>query len=121
MTDLASLTTWIAAYVRAWNTNDPDDIRALFTDDATYYTAPFRPPWVGREDIVEKWLERKDEPGETTFDWSPIVLTDDLAIIQGTTTYPDETFSNLWVIRLEQDGRCSEFTEWWMLHDTENE
>jgi uncharacterized protein (TIGR02246 family) len=116
MTDLEPLTSWIDAYVRAWNTNDPDDIRALFVEDASYHTAPFRPPWRGREQIVEQWLERKDEPGETTFKWQPVVVTDEVAIIQGSTTYPTETYSNLWVIRLDKDGRCREFTEWWMEH-----
>ena len=116
MAAIDSVTIWINAYVRAWNSNDPDDIRALFTENATYYTAPFRPPWQGREDIVEKWLERKDEPGETTFDWRPVAVTGDVAVIQGTTTYPDQTYSNLWVIRLDDDGRASEFTEWWMEH-----
>ncbi len=33
------------------------------------------------------------------------------------TTYPDETFSNLWLIRLDDAGRCREFTEWWMTQD----
>jgi hypothetical protein len=29
---------------------------------------------------------------------------------------PPHTYSNLWVIRLDADGRCAEFTEWWMQH-----
>ncbi len=116
MTDLDRVTAWIDGYVRAWNTNDPADIRALFTEDAEYYTAPFRPPWRGSEQIVEGWLGRKDEPGEATFDWRPVAVTDEVAIIQGTTAYPTETYSNLWVIRLHGDGRCREFTEWWMEH-----
>jgi uncharacterized protein (TIGR02246 family) len=116
MTDLDRVATWIDGYVRAWNTNDPDDITALFTDDGEYYTAPFRPPWRGREDIVAGWLERKDEPGETTFEWQPTAVTDEVAIIEGTTVYPDETYSNLWVIRLDADGRCRQFIEWWMQH-----
>jgi uncharacterized protein (TIGR02246 family) len=118
VTNLESVTTWIDSYVRAWNTNDPVDIRALFTEDAEYYTAPFRPPWRGREQIVEGWLGRKDEPGETIFDWRPIVITDEVALIEGTTAYPTETYSNLWVIHLDDDGRCRQFTEWWMQHST---
>ena len=116
MTDLTRVTTWIGGYLRAWNSNDPSDIGVLFTEDADYYTAPFRPPWRGRQQIVEDWLGRRDEPGETTFKWHPIAITDDVAIIQGSTTYPDHRFSNLWVIRLDADGRCREFTEWWMEH-----
>jgi hypothetical protein len=116
MTDLEHVTAWVNGYVRAWNSNDPADIGGLFTDAAEYYTAPFRQPWRGREQIVQGWLDRKDEPGEATFEWRPLALTDDMSIIQGTTTYPTETFSNLWVIRLEADGRCRQFTEWWMDH-----
>ena len=56
----------------------------------------------------------RTQPGETTFTWRPVAVTDDVAVIEGTTTYPTQTFRNLWVIRLGPDGRCSEFTEWWM-------
>jgi hypothetical protein len=39
--------------------------------------------------------------------------------VQGKTTYhdPPQTYSNLWVIRLDSRGECTEFTEWWMTHD----
>lgn len=111
---LNQLTDWINGYVRAWNTNDPADIGALFTGDAEYYTAPYRPPWRGRDQIVRDWLARADQPGETSFEWRPVVVTEDVSVVEGITRYPKETFRNLWVIRLDGDGRCREFTEWWM-------
>ena len=114
MTDAGSVTVWIEAYVRAWNSNNPAEIGALFTDDAEYYTEPFHPPWRGRPEIVAQWLEHKDEPGEATFEWHPVVITDELAVIAGTTTYPDQTFSNLWLLKLDETGTCRQFTEWWM-------
>jgi len=114
MTD--ALTKWVEGYVRAWNSNDPAEIGALFTEDAQYRTAPFRPPHRGRDAIVAWWLEHQDKPGETAFTWQPLMMTDDITVITGTTTYPEETFSNLWVIRLTPDGNCREFTEWWMEH-----
>ncbi len=116
MTDAGSVTRWIEGYIRAWNSNDPDHIGGLFTEDAEYYTEPFRPPWRGREQIVQGWLERKDAPYEATFEWRPLTVTEEVAVIQGTATYPDQTFSNLWMIRLDAAGRCREFTEWWMEH-----
>jgi uncharacterized protein (TIGR02246 family) len=116
MTDLDRVASWIDGYVRAWNSNDPADIAALFTEEAEYYTEPFRAPWRGTEQIVEGWLAHQDDPGETTFEWSPIVVSDDVAIVQGTTTYPVQAYSNLWVIRLDETGRCQQFTEWWMEH-----
>jgi hypothetical protein len=112
------LTAWVDAYVRAWNSNDPQDIGALFADDATYRTEPFAEPWSGRAEIVERWLERKDEPGNSEFVWKPLAAAEDVAIVEGTTRYrePPDTYSNLWVIRLDADGRSREFTEWWMKH-----
>ncbi|MEV0384330.1 nuclear transport factor 2 family protein [Nonomuraea sp. NPDC050643] len=108
---------WIDGYVRAWNTNDPDDIAALFTEGAVYYTEPYSSPWQGLDEIVSQWLGRADKPGEAQFEWHPVSVTEDVSVIQGVTTYPDKTYSNLWVIRFVPDGRCREFTEWWMRHD----
>lgn len=113
MTDLT--TTWMQAYERAWESNEPEDIRALFTDDALYFTEPWIEPWRGVDAIVAGWLERKDEPGNHTFTWSPLVVTDDVWVVQGTTAYASgRTYSNLWVIRPGGEGRAAEFTEWWM-------
>jgi hypothetical protein len=112
------LREWVEGYVRAWDSNDPDDIGALFTDDAVYLTEPYAEPWRGREAIVSGWLKNKDEPGDATFDWRPLLESPEVSILTGTTVYhdPPRTYSNLWVIRLDPDGRCREFTEWWMEH-----
>ena len=112
------VTAWVEQYVRAWNSNDPADIGALFTDDARYYTEPYAASWTGRQQIIDGWLEHRDEPGNTTFSWRPVVAGPELALVQGETTYlsPPRTYSNMWVILLAADGRCREFTEWWMKH-----
>jgi ketosteroid isomerase-like protein len=104
----------MSRYRAAWETNDPSDIGALFTEDALYFFEPFTEPARGREQIVSAWMRRKDEPGSSTFTWSPLSVTDDLAIIQGETIYASERYSNLWVIRFDASDRATEFTEWWM-------
>ncbi|HEY7486269.1 MAG TPA: nuclear transport factor 2 family protein [Streptosporangiaceae bacterium] len=111
-----TLADWIGAYRKAWETNDPADIGALFTEDAAYFTEPHAQPWQGRDEIVRSWLDRLDEPGETTFEWQALAETPDVSIVQGRTTYRtlQKVFSNLWVIRFGADGRCREFTEWWL-------
>jgi hypothetical protein len=65
---------------------------------------------------VADWLDNADEPGTTTFEWHVLIVTEDLAIIEATTTYPDRTFSNLWVLRLDHSGQARQFTQWWMRH-----
>lgn len=114
------LDAWVAGYVRAWTTNDPEDIGRLFAADAVYFTAPFREPLRGRARIVADWLERRDEPGTWTFAYEIHAICDDLGLVRGRAEYaataddPARTFSNLWEIRLDAESRCTSFTEWWM-------
>jgi uncharacterized protein (TIGR02246 family) len=115
MTGLDAISAWITGYRRAWESNDADDIRALFSEDASYRTEPYADPWLGQDDIVAHWLSAADEPGETSFDWTPVAVTDEVAVIEATTVYRDgPTYRNLWLIRLAPDGRATAFTEWWM-------
>lgn len=107
---------WLDRYLVAWRSNEPDDIRALFAEDATYAYDPFEAsPLSGREAIVESWLERRDEPGTWRFEGHPVVGADGIGIVQGTTRYSDgRVYANLWVIRFADDGRATSFTEWYM-------
>jgi ketosteroid isomerase-like protein len=109
------VTAWIEGYRRAWESNDPDDIRALFTEDAEYRTEPYALPWTGHGEIVDGWLDARDDPGETSFSWQPVIGDGELAVVQATTVYTGgPVYSNLWLIRLAPDGRARSFTEWWM-------
>jgi uncharacterized protein (TIGR02246 family) len=115
--NLDDVEAWVDRYVRAWTSNDPEDIEGLFTDEARYFTEPSAKPWVGRDTIVRSWLERRDEPGQWEFRYEPLALAGDLAFVRGWTRYLDDRprgYDNLWVIRLAEDGRASEFTEWYI-------
>ncbi|MGH2403630.1 MAG: nuclear transport factor 2 family protein [bacterium] len=113
-----AVATWVNRYVRAWKTNDPDDIKQLFSENARYFTAPFRRPWKGRKQIVEGWLGRKDQQGQWKFRYNVLAVTARKSFVRGWTTYVNQraAYSNLWIIRLDAHGRCSEFVEWWMIH-----
>jgi ketosteroid isomerase-like protein len=110
------ISKWVGGYLKAWNSNDPEDIRSLFAQDAVYYTGPFDTPWEGRESILKNWLAKKDEPGSFTFRYEVLAVSGSLGVVRGWTTYleNDADYSNIWTIRLDADGRCEEFTEWWM-------
>ncbi|NIN64423.1 MAG: hypothetical protein GTO63_06920, partial [Anaerolineae bacterium] len=61
--------SWVEGYVRAWNSNQEEDIAQLFSEDALYYTGPFDEPWHGHDSIIQGWLGRKDEPGNFAFQY----------------------------------------------------
>lgn len=63
---------WIDGHVRAWNSNDPADIRALFTQDAAYSCEAYSRPWRGQDEIAypreghTEWWMRHPQPDEPT-------------------------------------------------------
>ena len=108
---------WIDGYVRAWNSNDPTDIRAPSL--RTRPTPPSRTAdrgGPGRDRAPVAGPQGRAWPGPVHL--APLAVTSEVAVIQGEVAYPGEghTYSNLWVIRLDAEGRCTEFTEWWMRH-----
>ena len=118
--DRSDLSTWLDAYRHAWTTDDPADIGALFTEDATYSPWPFSKPWAGRDRIIEKWIERGDSRRTWEFEHEILAVEGDVGMVKGLTTYPaqgDEpegVYANIWLVRLDSDGRAREFAEWWV-------
>jgi uncharacterized protein (TIGR02246 family) len=113
VTDRDALADWVGRYERAWDSNDPDDIAALFSPDAQYRGAPGF-DWVsGREAIVADWLEKQDDAGDHDFRWEAVAVEGDTAVLQGRTAYRNGgVWDNLWVLRLRPDGTAYSFTEW---------
>jgi ketosteroid isomerase-like protein len=115
-----SLDAWMDGYVRAWTSNAAEDIADLFTEDAVYDPQTTGERWEGQAEIVAGWQEIDDRPGTWSFEWAPLVEEDEVSVVVGRTEYTDEdakSFRNLWVLRLTSDGRCREFTEWWIEED----
>ncbi len=109
-------------YVLAWSSNDPDHIRALFTEDAVYDPQTAGGEWDGIDEIITRWLEIDDKEDNWDFEWLPVVETDDLAVVTARTRYfePELAYRNLFIIRFNGDGRCSDFTEWYIEEDLES-
>lgn len=117
MTDLNALQAWLDAYVDAWRSPEPDKIGALFTEDATYAYEPYdSSPERGRKAIVAAWLKDPDQPGSFECHYQALAVNGDLGVAQGWTRYrnPEREYRNIFVVRLDDQGRCSEFTEWYM-------
>ncbi|MFQ5523285.1 MAG: nuclear transport factor 2 family protein [Acidimicrobiia bacterium] len=110
------LDQWMDGYVLAWSSNDPEHIAALFTPEAVYDPQTADGEWHGSEEIVRRWQEIGDEEDNWEFEWLPLVETDDLAIVVGRTQYhdPPMRYRNLFVIYFAEDGRCRDFTEWYI-------
>lgn len=125
--DRADVERWLSDYVAAWKSYDPEAIGALFAEDCEYRYRPHGDTVSGREEIVRSWLEDDpDEPGTYDASYAPVAIDGDLAVATGSSTYTNtdgsssRVFDNCFVIRFDADGRCVEFTEWFMERPKQN-
>lgn len=107
-------TDWLDGYLTAWRTKDPDDVRAIFAEDAEYLFQPDARPVVGREAIATMWVE-EDEPAVAVPDLRVLIENDDVAIITGQVDYPGhQLYLNMWEVWFAPDGTAKRFVEWYM-------
>ncbi len=120
MTDRGAVANWLGEYVEAWRSNDRQRIVRLFTPDAAYRYYPYEEPIVGADAIASSWLDDPDEPSSWEATYVPVAVDGDTAVATGTSRYrptkgrPARTYHNCFVIRFDADGRCREFTEWYV-------
>jgi ketosteroid isomerase-like protein len=128
MTSETALVDWLDRYEQAWRTNDSDQIRGLFTEDAVYRWHPWEEPSDGADgadEIVEAWLEQPDDPDDWSMECEPVAVDGDVAVARCVIRYratargPARVYHNIWVLTLEDDGRCSDYLEYFMKEPTE--
>ena len=69
----------------------------------------------------QSWLTDPDEPGSWEADYEVLAVDGDTYVAHGRTRYLtddrsaiDREFANVFVCRFDDEGRCREFTEWYM-------
>ena len=120
---------WLDRYIEAWKSYDREQIAALFSDDVKYRYHPYDEPVTGRQAVVESWLgegdhedaSERDAEGTYEASYRPVAVEGDAAVAVGTSTYYDspggqvtDIYDNCFVMHFDDDGRCLEFTEWFM-------
>ena len=118
--DKAGFQGWLDRYVEAWKTYDDQKIGDLFSADAEYRYHPQDDPLRGRDAIVQNWLENKDEPGTYDAKYEATASDGDVHVATGWSRYFDadgamrDEYCNVYICKFDDDGRCSEFTEYWI-------
>ena len=120
---------WLDDYAHAWETYDEADIAPLFSENAEYRWHPADDPEVGRDTIVHAWLNPggnasdRDEPGTYTAELQPYAVDGNKAVAIGLCTYYKDAsksevtriYYNNWLLEFDDAGKCSSFTEYWMV------
>lgn len=117
----AEVARWLGDYVAAWKSYDRAEIEALFTEDAIYRYRPEGDEVRGRDAIVSSWFDDEaDEQGTYEAAYEPYAVEDERAVAVGSSTYMQadgsirKIFDNCFLLRFAPDGRCAEFTEFFM-------
>lgn len=127
--DRTDAQAWLDRYVAAWLSYDARDIAALFTEDVIYRYHPYDDPIVGRAAVVASWLgesdsddaSTRDAPGTYAAQYEPVAVDGDVVVATGTSTYREQpdgpvvrVYDNCFVMRFDAQGRCREFTEYYL-------
>ena len=108
---------WLDRYVEAWQSYDEAKIRALFALDGTYAFHPYDEGLRGPDAIAAAWLGERDEIGTWEAAYAPTLVEGNAAVATGETRYADgNTFSNLFELEFDDQGRCTRFVEWYVHH-----
>jgi hypothetical protein len=122
--DHATFQRWLDDYIEAWTTYDDEAIGELFSEDASYRYHP----WdngdevvEGRAAIVASWLGDRDEAGSWGAEYRPWAIDGDRAVAAGVSRYLaadgatiEREYHNVFLCRFDDNGRCAEFTEFFM-------
>ena len=78
---------WLRDYIAAWKSHDPQAIGALFSQDAVYRYNPYDAGMRGRDQIVDGWLENRDEPNTYSAEYAALAVDGNTAVTQGHSLY----------------------------------
>jgi SnoaL-like domain len=109
------LLRWLEAYERSWRTPGTDGLSEIFSADASYSTAPYEKAHRGLEAIAAMWEAERRTGEEFTMESEILAAEGDTGVVRVRVDYRRprrQEYRDLWVIRLDRDGRCIHFEEW---------
>lgn len=116
MTDRTMVNRWLVGYEAAWRAPGTDSLTGLFTGEATYLQSPYEQPVAGLDGIRQMWDATREGPDEVfSLDTDILAVDGPIAVVRAEVRYgdpPHQEYRDLWVIRVDDDGRCSWFEEW---------
>jgi SnoaL-like domain len=118
--DLIHLQRWLDDYTRASVVHDPESEAKLFSSDARYWTSPWDEPLSGREAILAFWAKEMGGPKLEDAWCRAVAVGPEVAVAEWWGRYEPEPgedateYSSLFTLAFDEDGRCSEFKEWYL-------
>ena len=103
---------------RAWESRDPEQASALFSEDGSYRETPFDDPLTGPHEIRAHWSRLPKARNDIHFGYEILAMSGPLGIARwhGSYTPVDrEThleLDGILLVSLDEEDRCRDFREW---------
>jgi uncharacterized protein (TIGR02246 family) len=113
--DRARLADWLARYESAWRSPGTEALAGLFTHDATYSTRPYETPHRGLEAIARMWEAERPAGEQFEISTEIVAVEGDTGVARIEVHYHrprEQQYRDLWIVRLDDSGRCFHFEEW---------
>ena len=109
--DHATVEDWVRRYEELWRTPGTDRLGELFAPGASYLPSPWAEPVA---DLAAFWDGERVGPDEGFIATSEVVAVDGAtAVVRVSVDYATgKRWRDLWVITLDDEGRCTAFEEW---------
>jgi hypothetical protein len=124
---LEQLRAWLERYFKAWISNDPDEVSALFSDGAIYYYGPFKEPARGRKSIVENWVSNPEGQQDVNASFEALAVNGDQGIAHWNVRSRIHSSENkksemdgILLLRFNPRMECTEHREWYTCREIES-
>jgi SnoaL-like domain len=104
---------WADEWARGWREHDPERIAALYAEDASFRTSPFRDPQDPKK--YAEWAFSQEDSVECDFD-EPIVFGDRATVEWWAVTQTgvqEETLAGVSLLRFDEKGLVVEERGYW--------
>ena len=117
---LEELDRWLDVYGRAWERQDVDAFVACYAEDAVYHWGPWGEPLRGHDEIRAATEQATAQQEDIQFGHELLAITPDgrgiarwwVSIKQKGEDTIEEN-EGIFLVTLGEDGRCTDFREWW--------
>lgn len=121
----ASFSAWLEKYGRAWETGDAQAAAELYAEDGTYQVTPFVEPMRGRAAILDYWTHVAQTEEQVQFSYEILAVTSAEGIARWQASFVivppglKTKLDGIFVIALDDKGKCAWLREWWHKQQTE--
>ncbi len=110
---------WLEKYLRPQEKGDPETIRQVFAEDATYCWGPFNPCRKGVKAIYEHHRNALSHQADLKYDYRILAVTENVGIARFHLTLKDLSegepgeYDGIFLVHLNDAGKCTLFEEWY--------